>query len=127
MQILTRNYQRSVLLVEDNHFNQLLLERYLLKLGLSVVIAVNGKNAIEKVQLGEFDLILMDLEMPILGGIAAAKEIRSRGLSQVPIIALTAHNDFRTKRLCKEAKMNGFLIKPVTLETLIKALDQYLN
>lgn len=120
-------FQGNILLVEDNHVNQLLMERYLLKLGFKVIIANNGQDAIEKVQLHDFQLILMDLEMPILGGIAAAKQIRERGLSAVPILALTAHTDLGTRRLCKQAKMNGYLIKPITFKNLVIELKRYFN
>lgn len=124
---LERNYQRKVLLVEDNIVNQLLIEKYLLKLGIEVVIVENGLRAINTVVKDDFHLILMDLEMPILGGIDATKQIRGKKLSLAPIIALTAHDDEATRRLCKESKMNGHLIKPLRLGQLVKQLDKYFN
>jgi len=122
-----RNYQQSILLVEDNKVNQMVMKRYLLALGLTVVSAENGKAAIDILEKESgFNLILMDLEMPILGGIAASIEIRDRGLTMVPILAITSHEDPGIKRLCKEARMNGFLIKPVTMEKLVPSLDKFL-
>jgi len=126
-QFQTRNYQRKVLLVEDSLVNQMLIERFLTKLGLEVVIAENGQKAVEIVQTSKFHLIFMDLEMPVLDGISATKEIREKKLSMSPIIALTAHDNLETRKRCNENKMNGYMIKPVTHNNLIEILDKFFS
>jgi len=122
-----RNYKSKVLLVEDNRVNQLVTKKHLLQLGLEVTIAENGQIAIDIISQQQFELILMDLEMPIIGGIAAATEMRKRRLTRVPIIALTAHDDPGVRRLCKEARMNDYMIKPVTVDKLVSVLDKFLH
>ncbi len=122
-----RNYRKRILLVEDNRVNQLVTKKQLMQLGLEVIIAENGQIAIDLVSEQQFELILMDLEMPIIGGIAATQQIRERRLTRVPIIALTAHDNPGTRRLCRETKMNGYMVKPVTVDKLIPVLDKFLG
>ena len=123
----TSVYSGNVLVVEDNQVNQMIITKILADSGLKVSIAVNGAEAVEQVKSNDYALILMDLEMPILGGIAATKLIREQKLTQAPILALTAHDNLATRRLCKEAKMNGYLIKPLNMESLRPQLDKYLT
>ncbi|RLA00990.1 MAG: hypothetical protein DRQ47_08695, partial [Gammaproteobacteria bacterium] len=111
----------------DGQVNQLLISRFLEKLGLDVVITNNGQEAIDALSEAKFHIILMDLEMPVLGGIEATKEIRSKRLSMSPIIALTAHDDPETRKLCIKSRMNGFLLKPLDLNAIIQELDKFLS
>ncbi|MCP5152196.1 MAG: CHASE domain-containing protein [Chromatiales bacterium] len=105
----------DVLLVEDNAVNQKLAMRLLEKLGHRVTLATNGREAVEATEQASFDLILMDLQMPIMDGMQAFAEIRARqqeGRPRTPVIALTAHAMEEDRRRCMAAGMDGYLPKP---------------
>ena len=110
---------RSVLLVEDNLVNQKVAAATLKKIGASVEIANHGLEAVEKIQQGRFDLVLMDLQMPVMDGIAASRMIRSLGgeYKKIPIIAVTANTRVE-KQSCTRAGMNGFMQKPLNRKKL---------
>lgn len=107
----------QVLLVEDNPVNCKVATQFLEKLGQDVTVANDGSEAVEAVQAKDFDLILMDMQMPVMDGIAATREIRSRG-SVVPIVAMTANASDGDRELCVAAGMSGFELKPVSLRRL---------
>lgn len=115
-----------ILVAEDNLTNQQVITRLLRNEGHSVVIARNGREAVEVLKNTTVDLVLMDLQMPELDGLEAARAIRAseRGSGRhLPILAMTA-NDLRIDRdRSKEAGMDGFLNKPVGRQELLKALD----
>jgi len=121
----SRNYQRTILLVDDSQVNLMLTKKLLQTLGVYVVTAINGQLAVEYTTDNHFHLILMDLEMPIMGGIEASKKIREKQLSKAPIVALTSHSINSVRAKCKEARMSGFLEKPVTAEKLVSLLDKF--
>jgi signal transduction histidine kinase/ActR/RegA family two-component response regulator len=108
-----------VLAVEDNPFNRGLLRKMLGSLGVAdVVMAENGQEALDALVAGqEFDIILMDIQMPVLDGLEATRAIRAMGLD-VPIIALTAHVLESDQRKSREAGMNGHLPKPYSRNDL---------
>ncbi len=125
-----RRYQGTVLLVEDNHVNQKVARSMLEKLGFSVIIASNGEQALAKCsEHGEFDLILIDLQMPVMDGITATMRIREDELvaPEIPIIALTANAFVENRSQCTEAGMNGFLAKPITIRDLVDEVDRWLG
>jgi CheY-like chemotaxis protein/HPt (histidine-containing phosphotransfer) domain-containing protein len=95
-------------------------------MGLQVDIAKNGSEAVEKAVEGSYDLILMDLQMPVMDGFTAAKNIRTINTS-IPIIALSAAVMEKDKQLTQEAGMNGHLAKPIDLQELQKILANYLK
>jgi CheY-like chemotaxis protein len=111
-----------VLLAEDNLVNQTLARRILERAGHSVVIAGDGIQAVEEWERGQFDLILMDLQMPLKDGFAASAAIREKeklrahghpgSFQRIPIIALTAHATSEDRERCLSAGMDGFLTKP---------------
>jgi two-component system, sensor histidine kinase len=113
-----------ILLAEDNEVNRKVATRMLEKLGLQCTIAENGREAVEAVQHQPFDLVLMDINMPILDGIEATREIRTLAeeVAAVPILALTANAMMEDRRRCLEAGMNGFISKPMRLEQLRQAI-----
>jgi PAS domain S-box-containing protein len=119
----------ELLLVEDNLINQKLAVKLLEKRGHTVHIANNGREAIDAVQRKRYDLILMDLQMPVMGGIEACKVIRSSeaGDQHVPIIAMTAHTLPRDRDLCREAGMDGFVTKPVRVEHLMAEIERVVH
>ena len=89
----------------------------------------NGELALNEVQKRSFDLILMDVNMPIMDGIMATQKIRDLGSDQgqIPVLALTANAMLEDKERCLEAGMNGFISKPIKLARLIEELDKILG
>ncbi|WP_341901392.1 PAS domain S-box protein [Fluviicola taffensis] len=102
----------NVLLVEDNQFNQIMAHSILENWNVNVVIANNGKEAIEKIQEQEFDLILMDIQMPVMDGIQCSWKIRHDLKSTTPILALTANAMPNDVKKYLDVGMNGFVLKP---------------
>ncbi len=103
-----------MLLVEDNVVVQLLTKRLLGKLGYSIDLAVNGKQAIDAIEKTTYDIVLMDLQMPEMDGLDALKEITRRWPSERPaIIAMTASDAGTERQACLDAGMNDYLTKPV--------------
>ncbi|WED23184.1 ATP-binding protein [Vibrio sp. JC009] len=116
---------RKILLVEDNKTNQMLIEMLLKKLGHHVELASNGLESVDILtrKKQQFDLIFMDLSMPVMGGLEATSIIRSKAI-QTPIIALTAHAMESDKESCLNAGMNGFVTKPIRSADLRQALKE---
>lgn len=104
--------QLRVLLVEDNPVNQKVATKMLERVGLAVEVAEDGRQGVDKVVSGTFDLVLMDCQMPVLDGYEATRELRRRGYD-IPIIALTASAMKGDEERCREAGMDAFLSKPV--------------
>ena len=116
-----------VLLAEDNTLNQEIASELLQNVGLRVTIAQNGQEAVTMAGQAHFDLILMDLSMPVMGGLEAAATIRTLpGQAATPILALTANAFKEDRQRCLEAGMNDHLAKPVTPTTLYQALARWL-
>ncbi|TGE84116.1 hybrid sensor histidine kinase/response regulator [Pseudoalteromonas sp. KS88] len=109
-----------VLVVEDNKINQIVIEALLNELTITAItLAGDGKQAIEQCELYDYDLILMDMQMPVLDGPQATKEIRKiPNYYDTPIIALTANVLAKDKQQCFDAGMNDFLAKPIDYECL---------
>jgi CheY-like chemotaxis protein len=120
-----------VLLVEDNPVNQAVATGMLEALGVTVEVAENGEEAIEKVTSAAFDVVLMDCQMPVMDGFEATGFIRDHeqreGKSAVPIIALTANALKGDRENCLAAGMDDYLSKPFTGEELHSVLSQYLK
>jgi PAS domain S-box-containing protein len=114
-----------VLVSEDIKFNQLLMKTLLEGYGFDLDIAENGKIAIEKLQKGHFDLVLMDLQMPVMDGFAATEYIRKNISSDIPIIALTADVTTVDVEKCKAAGMNDYISKPVDEKILYNKIVKY--
>jgi len=118
-----------VLLVEDSVVNQMVIKVMLEKTGFSVEIANNGLIAIEKTSSMGYDLILMDLSMPVMGGVEATQLIRKNlnSNTNTPIIALTANAFKEDKEQCYQAGANGFLAKPLTLSDLNEEIKKHVR
>jgi len=115
-----------ILLAEDNKVNQLIAKKLLGRLGHFVVVAGDGKVAVEEVKKQHFDLVLMDLQMPEMDGYAAAKAIRDyeKALNRhTPIIAMTAHAMAVHRESCLAAGMEGYVSKPVN----VRELEEQIN
>ncbi len=119
----------SILLVEDNDINRLYAGSILKMWGCPFDTAENGEVAIEKYKNSHFDLILMDIQMPVMDGFETTKVIRqwSNEKSKIPIVALTANATQRDIDKCISLGMNDCLTKPFTQEDLLKVLDKYLG
>ena len=118
----------QVLLVEDGRDNQLLISRMLRKRGLDVSLAENGREACELIareSADTFDLILLDMQMPVMDGYTAARVLRSDGVS-VPIVAITAHAMQQDRQRCLDAGCDDYLSKPVDRTALDRVLDRFL-
>jgi len=123
-----------VLLAEDNPVNALVAEEMLRSLGLDVVLAANGREALEAWSKGRFDAVLMDCQMPELDGLEATARIRAReaaepdvpSASRIPIIALTANAFSEDRERCLAAGMDDFLAKPFARDDLRQLLERWI-
>lgn len=117
----------TVLLAEDNKVNQDIARAYLQKFGLDVILAANGREAVEAVKNEAVDLVLMDVQMPKMDGLEATQEIRKDPkFAELPIIALTAHAMAHEREECLSKGMNGHLAKPLRPADLKAELRQWL-
>ncbi len=117
--------RKQILLAEDNRMNQQLIVEFLKQVEVSVTLADNGRQAVEQMARRRFDAILMDLQMPILDGVAATRQIRKlRVHHDIPIVALTASAMRGDREACLNAGMNGYVTKPVNRFELYQALTQ---
>jgi len=118
----------KLLIVEDNQINILLLQRLMLRWGVANEVTINGQDAIYKLLSEQFDLILMDLHMPVMDGYQATEAIRMLGneeKSQIPIIALTASVSHTVYAKIREAGMQDYLAKPFQPDQLYRKLQKY--
>lgn len=119
----------TVLVADDDPMNRLLLQKLVERSGYKCVLANNGKEAVEKFEASNVDIILMDVMMPIVDGIEATRKIRELGEkgANVPIIAVTAFVNEENKQNCLSAGMNDFMTKPFNTENLLKVFSAYLK
>lgn len=115
-----------VLVVDDVSMNREITEAFLRAAGLEVTCVESGAEAIAKVALTDFDVVLMDVRMPIMDGLEATRRIRQLGGSrgQVPVVALTAQVFAEQVAKCREAGMNSHLAKPFDPNMLLAAVTQ---
>jgi PAS domain S-box-containing protein len=114
-----------VLAVEDNELNRMVLQVILKKCEVSVSIAHNGQEAIDLIQENEFDIVLMDVQMPILDGLEATKYIREDLKLSTPIIGLSANAMREEVEICKQAGMNDYLVKPYSERSLVELMKKW--
>ena len=124
---LVTNLPLKILLAEDNIVNQNLVKIMLSKAGHQVVLANNGCEAIEKLDVtsNAFDLIFMDVQMPVMDGMEATRIIRSKGYGDIPIIALTASAMEEDRVMCLQAGMDDYLAKPLNIEVMREIIDKW--
>jgi two-component system, sensor histidine kinase and response regulator len=115
-----------VLLVEDNDINQLVAREILQDAGLEVDVAENGQVAVQMVQATPYDLVFMDMQMPVMDGLQATREIRAAGAARLPVVAMTANAMEQDRQRCLEAGMNDTLVKPIDPEQLWSALLRWI-
>ncbi len=120
----------TILLAEDNSFNQIVATEMLEKAGHRVILAGNGRDAVEAATKQRFDVVLMDVQMPEMDGLEATALIRRRetgGARRLPIIAMTAHAMKGDEEACLRAGMDGYLSKPVNMQHLHREVARVLS
>ncbi|WP_448211840.1 ATP-binding protein [Colwellia sp. MEBiC06753] len=118
----------SVLLVEDNLVNQMVAQELLFSMGAQVTIAENGQAALDLLPQSKIDIVLMDIQMPVMDGLTATRLIRAQEeFAHLPIIAMTAHARADDKKASIEAGMNLHVAKPVTAEVLLASIKKVLS
>ena len=118
-----------ILVAEDNSINRFLIENYLEKIGVKYKIVSNGIEVMDALNESNFDLILMDIQMPLKDGYATAKEIRcsNKNFSKIPIVAVTANVIKGEKQKCLDAGMNAYISKPFSVDELIETINQFVE
>jgi len=124
--VMDKALRGEVLIAEDIRELQLLERRMLEKLGVTVTVANNGKEAVDLVHENQFDLILMDMQMPVMDGLDATRLLRKQGIS-TPIIALTANVMQKHRDAFNEAGCDGFLSKPIDKQEMGRVLERHLS
>ena len=117
----------SILIVEDNEVNQILLKKFLSNWGADFRVAENGKAALEELKETDFDLILMDLQMPVMDGYTATRAIRSwkeKKYQEIPILAVTASAMIEVRKKVEDAGMTDYVIKPFSPEQLYRKIHR---
>lgn len=115
-----------ILVAEDNTVNQLVAREILAKAGVRPVIVSNGQQAVERVRAEAFDLVLMDLQMPVMDGLEAVRELRrTHPAESLPILALTAHTFAQERKTCLEAGMQDLVPKPVDPAVLYAVVSRW--
>ncbi|MFQ5486058.1 MAG: response regulator, partial [Desulfobacterales bacterium] len=127
----TRVVQHRILLVEDNLDTQRLAKKIMEKAGYLVDLAENGQQAVEATEKSHYDLILMDIQMPVMDGFKATKKIRElerrQHADKVPIVALTAHAMQGYREKCLRHDMDDYVTKPIRKKILFKTIEQWLD
>ncbi|MCP4396834.1 MAG: response regulator [bacterium] len=117
----------DILLVEDNIINQHLISEILINSNVRITVASNGLEALEKLKDSDYDLVLMDIQMPKMDGYETIREIRrSPRYQDLPVIAMTAHAMKGVRAQCLEAGMNDYITKPIVTEQLFTVLTKWL-
>ena len=119
-----------VLLAEDNLVNQKLASRLLEKHGHNVVTAANGRQALERIEAENFDIVLMDVQMPEIDGFEATATVRKMEEAtgaHLPIVAMTAHAMQGDNQRCMAAGMDGYLAKPLDVKKLLEVVQAVLD
>jgi CheY-like chemotaxis protein len=119
--------KKDILVVEDNEMNQFLIQTIFENEGYTIGIAENGLEAVELLKVQSFDVILMDLMMPVMNGYEATTIIRKELQLKTPIIAVTADVTSNVRERCIECGMNDYISKPYNGDELIETVKKYLK
>lgn len=118
-------YPLRILVAEDHEVNQALIDMIMKKLGYEHTLVTNGKEAVEAVLEGHTDLVLMDMQMPVMDGLDATRAIRQTDIQQPVIVALTANATREDREICFAAGMDDYISKPIQLDQLKKVLEKH--
>jgi len=121
----SKQYPLRILIAEDNPVNQKIATKILTKLGYQPSVAQNGKEALEMVSNGQYDMILMDVQMPEMNGLEATRMIRTCLEIQPIIIAMTANVMQGDRDACMQAGMDDYISKPIDLKELLSQLEKW--
>jgi len=127
--LLLKSSKAKILVVEDNLFNQKVAQKILERFGFKPSVAENGQIAFDEVMNNNYDLVFMDIQMPVMDGIEATKNLRAseHKLTKRPIIvAMTANALAEDKERCLNAGMDDFITKPITIDSIKKVLEKWL-
>ena len=125
---LTTIQGARVLLVDDNDLNQQVGAELLAGAGLVVDVADNGQIALDMLARAPYDIVLMDMQMPVMDGLTATRQLRQNpAWAQLPVLAMTANAMSRDRDLCLAAGMNGHLAKPIDPDELFASLLQWIG
>jgi len=117
---------QRVLVVDDNEVNLMIAGELLSQAGLEVETAENGAQALECLQRARFDMVFMDMQMPVMDGLEATRRIRSQpDKARLPIVAMTANALAADRDLCLQAGMDDVLTKPIEPDRLLEAVRRY--
>lgn len=125
--LIKSHTELAILAAEDNDVNQSLLQHLFARWGLPLELVNNGSEAIEKLKANRYDLVLMDIQMPVTDGYTAARKIRNELKSDVPIIAMTAHAMPGERDKCFSYGMNDYIAKPLKQEQLRQLIGRYID
>ena len=115
-----------ILIVEDNPANQKVVAVLLGKRGYQTFVVTNGRQALEALEDSRYDLVLMDVQMPVLDGLETTRIIRKDARwSTLPVVGLTAHAMSGDRERCLEAGMNDYVAKPVRMPALLETVSKY--
>ncbi len=124
----SKSYSGHLLLVEDNQINQIIAEELLQSVGYTLDIANNGQEAIDMLNNSSYDLVLMDIQMPIMDGLTATQAIRQNSkFEHIPIVAMSAHAMTGDKEKSLKSGMNDHITKPIVPNILYATLDYWIN
>jgi len=120
---------KAILVADDSHSNRLILSEYLASAGHEVSLAKDGQEALDAIQDGNFDLVLMDISMPVLDGLEVSRRLKARNsvISAPPIVALTAHALSDLRATCLEVGMVDYLTKPISKSELLDCVEKTLS
>lgn len=116
---------KKILIAEDNNSNYILMT-YILKKYYQFERATNGQEAVDKVETGDFDIVLMDIKMPVMDGLEATKAIKANH-PDLPIVALTANAFDSDRQLAMEAGCDDFLSKPVSSDLCLQTIKKFIG
>ncbi|HWA32762.1 MAG TPA: response regulator, partial [Cyclobacteriaceae bacterium] len=120
-----REHPMKILIAEDNEVNQKLTLRVLTKLGYNADIAVDGREAVDMMRENNYDMILMDVQMPVMDGLEATRILREPAGHQPIIMAMTANVMTGDRENCLEAGMNDYITKPINLDEIMAKLNKW--
>lgn len=121
------SHRRCVLVVDDNEINRVVIARMIEVIGHVSRLAADGQAGVDAVAAGGIDLVLMDVQMPDMDGLAATRAIRARVGARLPIIGVSAHGLDEDRTLAVAAGMDDYLVKPVTLDDLRSCMGRWLR